>query len=187
MIQRKLGFGLSIALAVTCLASSSSVWSAEKAVSKSLKVARPQTPRKVAPSKTTSDVTPASCSSVADIQDSTIDECEALQERARLRRSRLYRESLIARHHRQKWEAARLEHENCKDWFNYIRGYGPAVWTRHGPELKWHPPSIPFAKRVNGTTVPHWEGVTDIPKPPEISPLRMYEIRGEEVKYRTQE
>ena len=81
----------------------------------------------------------------------------------------------------------RLEHENCKDWFNYVRGYGPVVWVRNGPELRWHPPSIPFAKRVGGTTARHWEGVTDIPAQPDISPRRVNQIHHRELTYQNQE
>lgn len=175
--QHQCGFSLTVALA--CLAGPVAGWSADKPVAKPARVARPQAAPRAPQPTATNDVTPTSYTSVAEFQDATTDECEALTRRARLKPSRIYNESVIAQCHRLKWEEARLEHENCRDWFNYIRGYGPAVWVRNGPELRWHPPSIPFAKRVYGTRVRPWEGVTDIPRQPDISPLRVNEIHND--------
>lgn len=185
-------YGFTLAIAIACAANPMSAWSADQPAAKPgarpARVVRPaakstptQQKQANAPTGPTAanEVTPTNYTSVADIQDAATDECEAMTRRSRLRPSRIYNESLIAQCHRLKWEEARLEHENCRDWFNYIRGYGPAVWVRNGPELRWHPPSIPFAKRVYGTKVRPWEGVTDIPRQPDISPLRVNEIHDD--------
>jgi hypothetical protein len=180
---RKFQFGIPIALAMSCLAGTTNVWSADKIVAKLPPVRPTSVIPKEEPAIPPSTIVPASFSSMTEIQDSTVDECEEIQERTRRRAARLYRNSLIAQHHRMKWEEHKLEHENCKDWFNYIRGYGPVVWIRNGPELRWHPPSIPFAKRVWGTQVRQWQGVTDIPRQPDIPPHRMFEIRDNQFPY----
>ena len=193
MIRSQWIYGFSLTVALTCIVGAETAWSADKPSTKSPQGIRAEGiraqkgPATAVPSRTTSDIVPASFSSVADIQDSAIDECENLRDRARMRTSRIYRESMLARCHRYESEKIRLEHENCKDWFNYIRGYGPVVWVRNGPELKWHPPSIPFAKRVGGTTARHWEGVTDIPSQPDISPRRINQIHRSEMTYRSHE
>jgi len=122
-------------------------------------------------SSTASKVTPAGFSTMSEMQDSVIDGSEAVRCRAREKASRIYRESLIARAHQKKQEELHVAHENVRDWFCYIRGYGPTVWTRNGPECGYRPPSIPFAKRAGGYDAPAWQGVTGIPKQPQISPL----------------
>ena len=146
-------------------------WTAEPTVSNTTAGKLPKAQTKVETSSSASKIVPAGFTSMADVQDSVVDGSEAVGFHARSRSSQIYRESLIARAHRRKQEHCRVEHDNLRDWTNYIRGYGPAVWTRNGPECGIHAPSIPFAKRVGGYNAPAWQGVTGIPKPPQISPL----------------
>jgi hypothetical protein len=131
MIRWQLKFGIPLTLAMACLIGPGSVRSADKTVAKSSKVVRPKAQTRPVPAKSASEIVPASFSSVTELQDSTVDQCEEVRDRARVRASRLYRECLIARCQRYESEKIRLEHENCKDWFNYIRGYGPVVWVRN--------------------------------------------------------
>ena len=191
MMRWQLTIGLPVTLATICLAGTSPGWAADRVTTK--QPVKPKTSvRRVSEPKVGQPVpgpgvVPVNYSPVAELQDATVDEYETVRQQAQSNSSRLYRESRIARHHRMKREELRLEHENCKDWFNYIRGYGPVIWVRNGPELKWHPPSIPFAKRVGGSTAPHWQGVTDIPKQPDIPPSRVNQIHSGEVIYPNQE
>jgi hypothetical protein len=107
-----------------------------------------------------SEVIPVSYLSMAELQDCAEDSSETVRDRAHERVSRIHQDSQQGRGPLRAVGVLRTEHENCRDWFNYIRGHGPAIWTRNGPECGCHPPSIPFAKRVGGDQVAPWPGVS---------------------------
>ena len=182
-MRTRIKFGPVLILTVISVASTTVGWTAEPTASNSAIGNRQKTQAPTAASKAASKVVPAGYSSVAEMQDSVIDGSEVVRIRARDKASRMYRESLIARAHRQKQEHCRVEYENLRDWTNYIRGYGPAVWVRNGPECGIHPPSIPFAKRVGGYNAAPWQGVTGIPRQPEISPLAVNAPPDHEMNY----
>jgi hypothetical protein len=170
-MQLRMKFGSVLVFTIICAAATTVGSAAEPTVTNAAVRSRQKTQIEATKPSSASKVVPAGFTSMAEMQDTVVDGSEAVTYRARGKASRIYRESLIARAHRQKQEHYRVEHENLRDWTNYIRGYGPTVWTRNGPECGLHPPSIPFAKRVGGYNAPAWRGVTGIPKPPEISPL----------------
>ncbi len=183
-MRLQMKFGSALIVAIVSIAATTVGWSAEPTITNAAVRNRQKTQTETAKPDSASKVVPASFTSVAEFQDSVVDGSEAVQLRARSKASRMYRESLIARAHRQKQEHFRVEHENLRDWTNYIRGYGPVVWARNGPECGIHPPSIPFAKRVGGYNAPAWRGVTGIPKQPDISPLAV-NAPDDEMRYRT--
>ncbi|MEI8020302.1 MAG: hypothetical protein WCH39_19025 [Schlesneria sp.] len=183
-MRLRMKFGSVVILTIVSVAATTDGWSAEPTVTNTAVQNRQKLQAETAKPSSSSKVVPAGYSSMAEFQDSVVDGSEVVQLRAKGRASRLYRESLIARAHRQKQEHFRVEHENLRDWTNYIRGYGPAVWVRNGPECGIHPPSIPFAKRVGGYNAPAWRGVTGIPKQPDISPLAV-NAPDDEMRYRT--
>ena len=183
-MRHRMKFEPVLILTIVSLAATTVGWSAEPNVANAAVRNRQKIQTETATQRSASKVVPAGYSSMTEFQDSVVDGSEAVQLRARSKASRMYRESLIARAHRQKQEHFRVEHENLRDWTNYIRGYGPAVWVRNGPECGIHPPSIPFAKRVGGYNAPAWRGVSGIPKQPEISPLAV-NAPDDEMQYRT--
>ena len=172
-MRLRMKFGSAL-IAIVSFTATTIGWSAEPTVTSAAVRNRQKIQTETAKAGSASKVVPAGYSSMAEFQDSVVDGTEAVQLRARSKGSRIYRESLIARAHRQKQEHCRVEHENLRDWTNYIRGYGPAVWVRNGPECGLHAPSIPFAKRVGGYNAPAWQGVTGIPRQPQISPLAIH-------------
>jgi hypothetical protein len=175
--------GTTLMITMICVVSTSVGLAAEPTVSKTSVRNRQTTQTQVETPSAAPKVTAVSYSTIAEMQDSVVDGTEAVRCRTRDKTSRLYRESLIARAHRQKQECFRVEHGNLRDWTNYIRGYGPTVWVRNGPECGIHPPSIPFAKRVGGYNAPAWQGVTGVPKQPEISPLSVNAPPESEMNY----
>ena len=182
-MRLRMNFGSTLIATIVSVTATTVGWSAEPTVTNTAVQNRQKIQTETAKPSSASKVVPAGYSSMAEFQDSVVDGSEAVQLRARNKASRIYRESLIARAHRQKQEHCRVEHENLRDWTNYIRGYGPAVWVRNGPECGIHPPSIPFAKRVGGYNAPAWRGVTGIPKQPDISPLAVNAPDDEKMHY----
>ena len=199
--------GTPLLLTVVSLITISPAWTAEKVSARTPTKARQKTsePRSTARAPVTKAKSSASTANsdtvvspagytVEDLQDSLVDAGEAICDPNLLQnqvpsqnpdqRHRFCRDCCLSRVHQTSCDVICTEKENCRDWFNYIRGYGPVVWVRNGPELSCHPPSIPFAKRIGGATAPQWGGVTGIPYQREISPRTIYLIRAEDLKYR---
>ncbi|HEY0982811.1 MULTISPECIES: hypothetical protein [unclassified Schlesneria] len=167
--------------------------SAARAPAAPAKVETPSAEAEAEAAESDSKVTQASFSSTVVLMDTTVDpnvgndgqvvpnqlpDPHAAKLRAKSR------DCYYARLHRASCDVVNTEKENARDWFNYIRGYGPVVWVRNGPELSCHPPSIPFAKRIGGATAPQWGGVTGVPVQREISPHTVYVIQAEDLQYR---
>jgi hypothetical protein len=136
------------------------VCSAESSPAKSLPASRMKLKSQVKPVVKSSEVVSVSYLSMAELQDCAEDSGETVRDRAHERAARIYQDSQQGRGPLRSVGVLHTEHENCRDWFNYIRGHGPANWTRNGPECGCHPPSIPFAKRVGGDQVAPWPGVS---------------------------
>ncbi|RLS81110.1 MAG: hypothetical protein DWI02_04370 [Planctomycetota bacterium] len=134
--------------------------SAEPGPVKPLPASRWKSKSQAKPVTRSSEVVPVSYLSMAELQDCAEDSGETVRDRAHERAARIYQDSQQGRGPLRTVGVLHTEHENCRDWFNYIRGHGPAIWTRNGPECGCHPPSIPFAKRVGGDQVAPWPGVS---------------------------
>ena len=126
---------------------------AEPSPAKPLPASRTRPKSHVKPVAKSSEVIPVSYLSMAELQDCAEDSGGSVRDRAHERAARIYQDSQQGRGPLRAAGVLHTEHENCRDWFNYIRGHGPAIWTRNGPECGCHPPSIPFAKRVGGDQV----------------------------------
>lgn len=200
--------GTLLLLTIAGVGAFSPAWSAEQATVKPPSQVRQKTgvPRptaretatqaktEVAVTNSEAAVAPASFSTVVVPQDSLVNPGDVVcdqngnqiqvPQQNPTPRQRICRDNCLSRIHQTGCDVICTEKENARDWFNYIRGYGPVVWVRNGPELSCHPPSIPFAKRVGGATAPQWEGLTGIPRQREISPGAVYLIRPEDLKYR---
>ena len=134
--------------------------SAESSPAKSLPASRMKLKSQAKPVAKSSEVVSVSYLSMAELHACAEDSGETVRDRAHERAARIYQDSQQGRGPLRAVGVLHTEHENCRDWFNYIRGHGPAIWTRNGPECGCHPPSIPFAKRVGGDQVAPWPGVS---------------------------